>query len=91
MVEVFRTNVKDRDHANSLIDQIHKVFIGCKASFDLEDCDKILRVESLIEYVDACSVINLLNRFGCRADVLPDDDYCLSLIEPTNSYPTMKP
>ena len=45
MVEVFRTNVKQRDHANILISQIHKAFPDYKANFDLEDCDKILRVD----------------------------------------------
>ena len=46
MVEVFKTNVKDRDQAKMLIDQIQKTFTDFTANFDLEDCDKILRVKS---------------------------------------------
>ena len=46
MVEVFKTNVKDPHHAAMLIDCIHKSFDGYNANFDLEDCDKILRVKS---------------------------------------------
>lgn len=90
MVEVFRTNVKNRDHANVLIDQIHEAFTGYKASFDLEDCDKILRVESFIGPIHASSVINLLNRFGYEAEVLPDDDCPLDQIELASSDPIME-
>jgi hypothetical protein len=74
MVEVFKTNVKDRDHANILIDQLHQTFAGYKASFDLEDCDHILRIECLMGWPNVSSVIRLLARFGYQADLLPDDE-----------------
>ncbi len=48
MVEVFKTNVEDSSHADLLIEQIHKTYTHYTANFDLEDCDKILRVESKI-------------------------------------------
>ncbi len=35
MVEVFKTNVADKDQANILVDQIHKNFTDYKANFDL--------------------------------------------------------
>ena len=47
MVEVFKTNVKDQGVADKLIDQIHRIFIGYMANFDLEDCDNILRVKCM--------------------------------------------
>jgi len=46
MVEAFKINVSDADKANLLLDQIHNTFKGYKANFDLEDCDKILRIVS---------------------------------------------
>ena len=46
MIEVFKTNVRARSHANMLVGQIHKVFNGYEANFDLDDCDKVLRIES---------------------------------------------
>ena len=46
MVEVFKTNVHDVDQVNLLLNQIHNTFKGYKANFDLEDCDKILRIVS---------------------------------------------
>ena len=72
MIEVFRTNVMDSDHASMLIDQIHKNFIDYKANFDLEDCDKILRVRCT-ELIESSLLINLLKDFGFNAEVLPDE------------------
>jgi hypothetical protein len=73
MIEVFRTNVKDRSQANMLINQIHKSFGGYTANFDLEDCDRILRVTCTTGLIQASYLIHLLNGFGYTAEVLPDD------------------
>ena len=72
MVEVFKTNVKDRDYANRLIDQIQKKFIGYKANFDLADCDNILRV-CVKGQIEPDAVIAFLEKFGCIAEVLQDE------------------
>lgn len=72
MVEVFKTNVKDQDHANMLIAQIHQAFRDYTANFDLEDCDKILRIACTTGCIPPSSLIKLLQDFGCNAEVLPD-------------------
>ncbi|MDO6429127.1 hypothetical protein Q4E93_00920 [Flavitalea sp. BT771] len=72
MVEVFKTNVKERMHANMLIEQIHKVFMGYKANFDLDDCDRILRVKSMMGPVESYRLIRLLEELGFKAEILPD-------------------
>jgi hypothetical protein len=72
MVEVFRTNVKDHSHAGMLIGQIHFTFPGYRANFDLEDCDRILRVTSATGSVESCHIIALLAQWGFGAEVLPD-------------------
>ena len=72
MVEVFKTNVNERDHANMLINQIHKIFTDYKANFDLDDCDKILRVKSIKGVIEPSCLIDLLKKFGFHAEVLPD-------------------
>jgi len=74
MVEVFKTNVNERDHANMLFGQINKTFIDYKANFDLDDCDKILRVECRTELIQPDFLIDLLKGFGFHAEVLPGDD-----------------
>ncbi|HYF33496.1 MAG TPA: hypothetical protein VD993_20370 [Chitinophagaceae bacterium] len=73
MVEVFKTNVQDHDHANMLVYQIHQVFTDYKANFDLEDCDRILRVKSSNGLVHSSPVIELLRYYGFEAEVLPDE------------------
>jgi len=73
MVEVFKTNVSDRTQAMVLLHHIHKNNIHYKANFDLEDCDRILRVKSLQMGVDAHAIISLLNTFGFSAEVLDDE------------------
>ena len=72
MVEVFKTNVQDQDHANMLIDQIHESFAGYNANFDLEDCDNILRVECTNRLIQSPLLINFLKKFGYYAEILPD-------------------
>jgi hypothetical protein len=73
MVEVFKTNVEHRDHANVLIEQIHESFTNYNANFDLEDCDRILRVKCATEPIQSLQLIKLLREFGFYAEVLEDD------------------
>ncbi len=73
MVEVFKTNVKDHDYANRLIEQIHKNFIGYNANFDLQDCDNILRIKSITGIIESNPLISFLEQFGCEAEILGDE------------------
>jgi hypothetical protein len=45
MIEVFKTNVETATDAGNLIEILLQHFPGSKINFDLQDCDKILRVE----------------------------------------------
>lgn len=73
MVEVFKTDVVKQGQAKLLTDLICLHFAGCQASFDLEDCDRILRVAS--DGTDIChrAIIGLLESFGYQAAVLGED------------------
>ncbi|GGE96528.1 hypothetical protein [Flavobacterium limi] len=58
VVEIFRTNVQEEADKNHIINGIQTQFPAYKINFDLEDCDKILRVEgdelkpeNIVEYV----------------------------------------
>jgi hypothetical protein len=73
MVEVFKTDVCDRRYAELLIQEICSQCTGYSASFDLDDCDRILRVVSSAGEVDASRVIHLIERFGFSAEVLDDE------------------
>jgi hypothetical protein len=74
MIEVFKTDVEDKDRAAMLVEQIHRLFAHCRANFDLDDCDRILRVKGIICESDICQIINLMQRFGHFVQILPDDD-----------------
>lgn len=78
MVEVFKTNVNDKDLAFAMIELIHKTFEGYRANFDLDDCDRILRIESCENQIEPSMVINLLGDYGFQAEILDD-----LLLEPT--------
>jgi hypothetical protein len=72
MVEVFKTDVTDKEKAKLLIVEIQKEFVNCRASFDLEDCDRVLVIRSLGESIEPTRIINVLKRLGIAAEVLPD-------------------
>ncbi len=73
MVEVFRTQVKDQAQAHNLTDHIHRRFRNYQANFDLDDCDKILRVECLTGPVQSLFLIRFLKDLGCQAEILSDE------------------
>ena len=73
MIEVFKTNVEDRHHADELVEQIQLTCGDYEANFDLEDCDRILRVRAVKGKVETAQLIRLLNDFGFHAEVLSDE------------------
>jgi len=68
MVEVFKTNVQHRELAEQLASILRAWFASSKISFDLEDCDKILRVEGKQICVE--TIIKILNTHGHECEVL---------------------
>ncbi len=59
MIEIFKTNVQNEFDSNYIIAIIKRQYPNYKINFDLEDCDKILRVEAskfepkkIIEYLN---------------------------------------
>ena len=72
MVEVFKTNIQERGEAQILAKLIEWTFEGCDANFDLEDCDKILRIQTPGEFLESKELISLFNHLGFKAEILPD-------------------
>jgi hypothetical protein len=68
MVEVFKTNVQHRELAEQLSSVLRGRFAFSKISFDLEDCDKILRVEGKQICVE--NIIEILSTHGLECEVL---------------------
>jgi hypothetical protein len=68
MVEVFKTNVQQSELARQLSLALLERFPFSKINFDLEDCDKILRIEGSQVCVD--TIIKLLSNHGFECEVL---------------------
>ena len=75
MIEVFKTDVNEKDHARMLVDRIHKAFSHCRANFDLEDCDRILRVKGITGEEETWQIVSLVKSFGWHVEILPDDGF----------------
>lgn len=68
MVEVFKTNIQERRQAAFLFEVLAHQFPLFKINFDLDDCDRILRVEG--EEVSNQQIISLINRVGYQCQPL---------------------
>jgi hypothetical protein len=68
MVEVFRTNVTRKRQAKVLLDILSKQFPLFHINFDLDDCDKILRVEG--ENICPESITGLVTESGYECGIL---------------------
>ncbi|MBO9682218.1 MAG: hypothetical protein J7502_06035 [Flavisolibacter sp.] len=65
MIEVFKTNVESANDASNIVNMLLGHFPGSKINFDLQDCDKILRVEGKDFSSDKIIVLLKENGFHC--------------------------
>jgi tRNA G26 N,N-dimethylase Trm1 len=68
MVEVYKTNVRHKRQARRLLDVLSKQFPMFSINFDLEDCDKILRVEG--KDIPQEKIAKLVTENGYQCNVL---------------------
>jgi len=68
MVEVFKTNVQKLKQAKQVVTVLQQYFPGSKINFDLEDCDKVLRVEGT--GLAPKHVMQLVNQHGFTCSIL---------------------
>ena len=70
-VEVFRTNIADLKDADRLKKELSVLYPSSKVNFDLEDCDRILRIEAS-NNVDISQVIFIGHQLGVTIELLED-------------------
>ena len=70
MIEVFKTDVQDPLRARELLNNIHAQFPHYQSNFDLDDCDRILRVKNKSGAVEAGEVIKIIRKHGHDAECL---------------------
>ena len=73
MIEIFVTNVAKKKDSIFLRNELLKIFPNSEINFDLEDCDRILRIESLNRIpVASEEVISCLDNNGFECKILTD-------------------
>ena len=70
MVEVFKTNINSSKLADKIKSNLEDIFPDYKVNFDLDDCDKILRVEALSP--DCEKIIEIVNSLGNKIAILEE-------------------
>lgn len=73
MVEVYKTNILKKQHAKLIKKEINTLFPKYSINFDLEDCDRILRIDTFEEMLDPNSIINILYKNGFTIEILSDE------------------
>lgn len=68
MVEVFKTDVYEEEKSIIIVQKLLQYFPENKINFDLEDCDKILRIEG--ENILPGRIMELLNEEGHECEIL---------------------
>jgi hypothetical protein len=68
IVEVFKTNVNEIETSEQLIQQVLNHYPHSRVNFDMEDCDRILRVEA--DMVVPEKIIEILTANGYLCEVL---------------------
>ena len=71
MVKVFKTDIDNRTKAENIVHEIRQVQPGSDPSIDLEDCDRVLRIEIKKEEVNAAVIKTILNSYGYTMEPLP--------------------
>ena len=68
MIEVFKTNVQEVEQSVMIVGKLLEHFPNSIVNFDLEDCDKILRVHAAS--ISNHKIIEVLNSHGFHCEVL---------------------
>ncbi len=68
MVEVFKTDMNDRILADHIIYNLSRLIPNSSISFDLEDCDKVLRIEATS--ISVSTVIEELQKKGIMCEIM---------------------
>ena len=69
-IEIFKTNVSGKRNARYLIGEMNALFPNHKISINLNDSDKVLRIENRKGPVKTKEIMQLLERRNFRCEVL---------------------
>ena len=66
MIYVFKTSVKTKTQVKKLQPHINKILPGEKWNFDLDDCDNILRIDSVKKIVVKITELLKSHQYHCE-------------------------
>jgi len=69
-IEVFKTNVLNKNAAKVILEEIGMHQPEYKCNFDLEDCDKVLRIENTSGRVNAKLIFEILEKNNYQGAIL---------------------
>ena len=72
IVQIFKTDVQDQLVARHIILFLRRNFSHSRINFDLDDCDKILRIESQQGSIDEAEIRSLVTGCGYQCEPLND-------------------
>lgn len=69
IVKIFKTNVSKEYLANRIIADLNQLYPNYRINFDLEDCDKVLRIESYTG-IDILGILNYGNLNNLKINLI---------------------
>lgn len=72
-VEIFRTQVQHTQQAKHICEILAQELEDTRVNFDLEDCDKVLRIES--NSIDPRQIIQIMETLGFFCDLIPGSGF----------------
>ncbi|RFS20546.1 hypothetical protein DVR12_18445 [Chitinophaga silvatica] len=69
MLGIFKTNINTNQDKNTVINAISTQIQVKACTIDLEDCDKVLRIDSPMPFTTQ-SIINVVTRLGFNCEIL---------------------
>lgn len=72
-IEVFKTDISSGQQGAALLAALHQRFPGLRATLDLDDCDRVLRVQSSPAGVGSWAQVQaFVQHLGVAIEPLPD-------------------
>lgn len=66
MIYIFKTSVRTKTQVRKLRPHLDSLLPEAKWNFDLEDCDKILRIDSEENVVPKITGLLTIHKFNCK-------------------------
>ena len=70
IVEIFKTDVSTISDANFIIKELRRHFPSFRINFDLNDCDKILRLEAKACEIEVHQIVKIVRKLNFKIELI---------------------